>query len=351
MIKKQQLELTSFEVLNKYVHCIHVFIYIFFFAEIGEFKCGTCNAQYETSKNMMRHLKFAHKEEENFRRESQDLISREAKRKKMKPSLDEQQQHSIQETSQAIQVQNIYDDNETESMRRESQDLTPGEAKRKKIKPPYSPDRRQHSIQGTSQAIQVQNTYDDNETDNDVYSIQLDFVCNVCDKAFSNSGTLMVHQKFHESTIREYKCDSCNFACNSFQTLTRHKTVHFKKSTKCELCGNVYRKKYGWTRHLENGHGIKMSKGQFLCSCGELFQKLKALQKHGISCEVQQKNNSGSGGLHVASSKEVSGRENEDVIYHIEELSDDVSANESEEQGSGASQDFSTIFEGTIVQC
>ena len=66
-----------------------------------------------------------------------------------------------------------------------------------------------------------------------IHSGQKPYKCHVCDKAFSESGTLNRHMKFHIGE-KPYKCSLCDKAFSQSVHLNTHMRVHTgEKPHKC----------------------------------------------------------------------------------------------------------------------
>lgn len=103
------------------------------------------------------------------------------------------------------------------------------------------------------------------------------FACYVCDRHFTNSTELLVHQKGHPEK-KPFKCPLCDQAFRKSSELTGHKKVHFGQGGyACTECGKAC-KSLTLLRYHQRTH---TGERPFVCKeCGKRFTMSKALQKH-----------------------------------------------------------------------
>ncbi|XP_034553574.1 uncharacterized protein LOC117822775 [Notolabrus celidotus] len=106
------------------------------------------------------------------------------------------------------------------------------------------------------------------------------FACYVCERHFSNSTELMVHQKAHiEKT--PFKCLICGLAFKKTSELTLHKKIHFGlDGYRCTDCGKACKT----TTLLKYHRRTHTGERPYICKeCGRRFAMPKTLQRHELS--------------------------------------------------------------------
>ncbi|XP_070690929.1 uncharacterized protein [Pempheris klunzingeri] len=106
------------------------------------------------------------------------------------------------------------------------------------------------------------------------------FACYVCDRHFTNSTDLLVHQKAHTEK-KPFKCPICGQAFNKSSELTHHKKVHYgRDGYACTDCGKPCKTMTLLKYHRRTHTGER----PYICKeCGKRFTMSKALQKHMVS--------------------------------------------------------------------
>ncbi|XP_042346599.1 uncharacterized protein LOC121946192 [Plectropomus leopardus] len=106
------------------------------------------------------------------------------------------------------------------------------------------------------------------------------FACYVCDRHFTNSTELMVHQKAHTEK-KPFKCPICGQAFNKSSELTLHKKIHFgQDGYACTDCGKPCKTMTLLKYHRRTHTGER----PYICKeCGKRFTMSKALQKHMVA--------------------------------------------------------------------
>jgi uncharacterized Zn-finger protein len=84
------------------------------------------------------------------------------------------------------------------------------------------------------------------------------YVCEICQKGFTQSGSLKQHMYLH-SGERPYKCKFCDRAFTQAKTLKFHLRRHTEeKPFTCEVCLATFRQRDGLKRHLKAKHDVNL---------------------------------------------------------------------------------------------
>ncbi|XP_028971782.2 uncharacterized protein LOC105024300 [Esox lucius] len=103
------------------------------------------------------------------------------------------------------------------------------------------------------------------------------FACYVCDRHFTNSSELMLHQRAHTEK-QPFKCPICGDAFRRSSELTLHKKVHFgRHGYACSDCGKLCKTLTLLKYHRRTHTGER----PYVCKeCGKRYSMPKALQRH-----------------------------------------------------------------------
>ncbi|XP_074539493.1 zinc finger protein 576, tandem duplicate 1 [Halichoeres trimaculatus] len=103
------------------------------------------------------------------------------------------------------------------------------------------------------------------------------FACYVCERHFSNSTELMVHQKAHTEK-KPFRCLICDLAFKKISELTLHKKIHYgQDGYQCTDCGKACKTMTLLKYHRRTHTGER----PYICKeCGKRFAMPKTLQKH-----------------------------------------------------------------------
>ncbi|XP_021447331.2 uncharacterized protein LOC110510265 isoform X1 [Oncorhynchus mykiss] len=110
------------------------------------------------------------------------------------------------------------------------------------------------------------------------------FACYVCDRQFTNSSDLMLHQRAHTEKT-PFKCPICGEAFSRSSELTLHKKLHFGLyGYTCADCGKPCKTLTLLKYHRRTHTGER----PYACKeCGKRFSMSKALQKHALAHSLE----------------------------------------------------------------
>ncbi|XP_065583779.1 zinc finger protein 664-like, partial [Artemia franciscana] len=103
------------------------------------------------------------------------------------------------------------------------------------------------------------------------------YICDVCNKSFSQSNNLITHQRVHTDE-KLFKCDICEKTFSQSSSLIYHKRLHTgEKPFKCDLCG----KTFSVSSSLINHKRLHTGEKPFKCNtCEKTFSLSSSLINH-----------------------------------------------------------------------
>lgn len=129
---------------------------------------------------------------------------------------------------------------------------------------------------------------DESDEEAEVDDSKSNFICERCDKNFTNKFKLLEHLKTHSSKARLHPCKICKRKFTTEVLLTRHEIVHSdlitliknEDSQRCIICCSVFQEKSALDDHVRE-HKMKMETEVIDCLyCGKSYNKLSNLIRH-----------------------------------------------------------------------
>ena len=104
-------------------------------------------------------------------------------------------------------------------------------------------------------------------------------ICNFCNKMFSMTYHLKVHENMHQD-IRPFECKTCGKRCRVKSKLKDHELTHTnERPYSCQICQETFRKGFQRWSHMRKIHGNE----NFECNiCKKSFSSPSNLESHTI---------------------------------------------------------------------
>ncbi|KAK4882107.1 hypothetical protein RN001_005426 [Aquatica leii] len=104
------------------------------------------------------------------------------------------------------------------------------------------------------------------------------YVCNFCQKSYSNSSALQLHIAAVHKNMRTHLCTICGKLFNYSNALTYHMRIHTdERKYKCTYCDKTFRIQCGLDRHLRTHTGIRPYKCSY---CDKAFRSKGEVDCH-----------------------------------------------------------------------
>ena len=101
--------------------------------------------------------------------------------------------------------------------------------------------------------------------------------CDVCEKHFTQSGSLKAHMRIHTNE-KPYECDVCDKAFRESGHLKRHMRIHSnEKPYECDVCEKCFRRSDNFKNHMR----IHTNEKPYECHvCEKRYRQSSVLKYH-----------------------------------------------------------------------
>ena len=118
------------------------------------------------------------------------------------------------------------------------------------------------------------------------------FVCDVCEKAYTNKSGLVFHQRVaHSDTYQHYKCPQCPKMFKYKGTIPKHIAVfHSNETCVCDQCGLSFKHKDKLRIHRVQVHTENGGKNIPCTDCDMKFRLKSHMRSHYKSKHLDERN-------------------------------------------------------------
>lgn len=111
-----------------------------------------------------------------------------------------------------------------------------------------------------------------------IHSNHKKYICQLCDKSFSQPAGLAVHQReVHDKGLKDYPCRKCEKILKSYIERYNHEWLHDNPNGKgCDICGHICKSRAYFHHHKRSVHGT----GHICTVCGYQTTTIQFLKQH-----------------------------------------------------------------------